>query len=105
MAETTTHTTETIDADAPVAAAVEQLPRPRIRTGAAIWGLVLVAVASFTLWAAAVPARRAAALDTVATLSPLGWTVVIVVTVGALITLIALAAVIRRLQARASTRE
>lgn len=106
MAETTTHATETVAADAPASAApAERLPRPRIRTGAVIWGLVLVAVAGVTLWTAAVPARRADALDNVATLSPLGWTVVIVVAVGALITLIALAAVIRRLQTRASTRE
>jgi len=74
------------------------LPRPRIRTGAALWGLVLIAVASYVLWAAATPERRESVVEAVLTLTPLGWTVVVVIAVGATITLLALAAVIRRLQ-------
>ncbi|MFT4283245.1 MAG: hypothetical protein QM598_00245 [Protaetiibacter sp.] len=93
-------------APAPASAPEEpRLPRPRIRTGAVLWGLVLVALAGFVLWTVATPARRADALDTLLTLPPLGWAVGIVVAVGATITLIALAAVIRRLQGRATTRE
>ncbi|RQP10497.1 MAG: hypothetical protein EAS51_08855 [Microbacteriaceae bacterium] len=80
------------------------LPRPRIRTGAVLWGLVLVAIASFVLWAAATPERRESVVEAVLTLTPLGWTVVVVIAVGATITLLALAAVIRRLQRRPDSR-
>ncbi|MCS0499666.1 hypothetical protein [Protaetiibacter mangrovi] len=79
---------------------VERLPRPRIRIGAALWGLVLMAVSGSVLWLMGAPARRAAALDTVLDLDALGWTVVIVVAVGGGVTLLALAAVVRRLQRR-----
>lgn len=79
---------------------VERLPRPRIRIGALLWGLVLLAVGSTVLWLTTSPARRADALDTVLGLDGFGWTVVIVVTLGATMTLLALAAVIRRLQSR-----
>lgn len=82
----------------------ERLPRPRIRIGAVLWGVVLVAVAGGLLWIATSPARRADALAAVLDLDPLGWTVAIVVALGGLITLLALAAVIRRLQARAGGR-
>lgn len=94
-------TPETVVAPAPPA---EKLPRPRIRTGAVIWGLLLTAVGAWVLWIASDPARRADALDAVLTLDPFGWTVIAVVTVGGLVTLLALAAVIRRVQRR-STRE
>lgn len=98
--------TEAPDSDTPstdrrlpaTAPGPEHLPRPRIRIGALLWGLVLLAVGSTVLWLATSPARRADALDTVLGLDGFGWTVVIVVTVGATITLLALAAVIRRLQ-------
>jgi hypothetical protein len=76
----------------------DSLPRPRIRIGAVLWGLVLLAAGSAVLWFASTPRRRADALDTLLGLDGLGWTVVIVVTLGATITLLALAAVIRRLQ-------
>jgi hypothetical protein len=108
-------TTDTVlDADAASAAsapaasapaASEQLPRPRIRTGAVLWGFVLVAAASFVLWMAATPGRRHDALDALLGLSPLGWTVAIVVALGATITLLALAAVIRRIQSRTASHE
>jgi hypothetical protein len=80
------------------AAASDELPRPRIRTGAVLWGLVLLAAGTTALWIASSPARRADALDTVLGLDGFGWAFVIVVTLGATITLLALAAVIRRLQ-------
>ena len=83
---------------APAASATERLPRPRIRIGAVLWGLVLLAAGGTVLWLASSPTRRAEAFDTVLGLDGLGWTVVIVVTLGATITLLALAAVIRRLQ-------
>lgn len=72
--------------------------RPRIRVGALLWGLVLTAVSGYMLWIAVDPGRRADALRSVLDLSPLGWAVVVLVAVGGTITLLALAAVIRRAQ-------
>ena len=92
-------TTET-DAVPDAPSAPERLPRPRIRTGAVLGGLVLVALGAAVLWLASDSAHRRDALATVLGLTPLGWTVAIVVAVGATITLVALAAVIRRLQQR-----
>jgi hypothetical protein len=82
------------------AEAPERLPRPRIRIGAVLWGLVLLAAGTAVLWIATSPARRDAALDAVLGLDALGWTVVFVVALGATISLLALAAVIRRVQRR-----
>lgn len=98
-APTSTHTASEAGTAA-TASELERLPRPRIRIGALLWGLVLLAVGSTVLWLTTSPARRAEALDTVLGLDGFGWTVVIVVAVGATITLLALAAVIRRLQSR-----
>lgn len=80
------------------------LPRPRIRTGAVLWGLVLTALGAWALWVATAAERREALLDTVLTMTPLGWTVLVVVAAGATITLLALAAVIRRIQRRLAAR-
>jgi hypothetical protein len=79
-------------------AAPDELPRPRIRIGAVLWGLVLLAAGGTVLWLASSPTRRAEAFDAVLGLDGFGWAFVIVVTLGATITLLALAAVIRRLQ-------
>jgi hypothetical protein len=87
----------TASAAAPASDA-ERLPRPRIRIGAVLWGLVLLAVGGSVLWLASSPTRRADALDAVLGLDGFGWAFVIVVTLGATITLLALAAIIRRLQ-------
>lgn len=76
----------------------EALPRPRIRAGAALWGLVLTGGAGWVLWIASDFSRRAELLDTALTMSPLAWTVAVVVAVGSAIALFSLAAVIRRLQ-------
>ena len=80
--------------------APEALPRPRIQTGAVIWGLLLMALGGWTLWAASSRTRRAEALETVLTMTPLAWAVTALVVVGGAIALMALAAVIRRLQSR-----
>lgn len=82
----------------------EALPRPRIRTGAVIWGLVLVALAVTVLWTVADADRRDAAVDAVAALDGFGWTIVGVIAFGGILTLIALAAVIRRIQKRPAAR-
>ena len=83
----------------------EALPRPRIRTGAVIWGLLLVALAGTALWVALVPSRREAVVAAVTGLDGFGWTVVAVVTAGGIMTLVALAAVIRAGQHRLAKRD
>ena len=97
--------TDTASPAESVAPAAERLPRPRIRTGAVLWGLLLVAVSSTILWTAVDPDRREAAVAAVTGLDGFGWTVVAVVTVGGILTLIALAAVIRAGQRRLAARE
>jgi TRAP-type C4-dicarboxylate transport system permease small subunit len=82
------------------AARSELLPRPRIRTGAVIWGVLLVAAGALALWIASSPARRSDAVDAVLGLDSFGWTVVAVIAAGGTLTLIALAAVIRSAQRR-----
>jgi len=84
-------------APAPAAGA---LPRPRIRTGAVIWGLLLTGLGTWMLWVASSATRRADALDSLLGLDAFGWTVIVLVLVGGLLTLLALAAVIRRAQTR-----
>lgn len=90
MTDTTTTTTP-MQAD-------ENLPRPRIRIGAALWGLVLVAAGGGVLWIFTDPARREAASLAVLGLDGFGWSIVALVTVGGVLTLVAFAAVIRSLQ-------
>lgn len=75
-----------------------RLPRPRIRAGAVIWGLLLVAVAAGVLWTASSPIRLADARDAILGIDGFGWTIVGVIAVGTTLTLIALATVVRRLQ-------
>lgn len=74
--------------------------RPRIRTGAVIWGLLLVATALLALWMATRPRGRDRLVEAVFALDGFGWTVVTVIAIGATVTLIALAAVIRHVQHR-----
>lgn len=88
---------------AAASASAERLPRPRIRVGAVIWGLLLTALGGWVLWIASSPTRRSDALDTLLGMDAFGWTVVVLVAVGGMLTLLALAAVIRRLQHRPRT--
>lgn len=85
------------------ATGAEPLSRPRIRTGAVIWGLLLTALGAWVLWIASSPSRRSDALDAVMGLDAFGWTVIVLVAVGGFVTLLALAAVIRRMQHRHAT--
>ncbi len=98
MSETSTDIPSTDAASADSPAAPDRLPRPRIRTGAVLWGLVLVAVSATVLWIAVDPRRRGTAVDTAEALDGFGWTIVAVVAVGGILTLVAAAAVIRQVQ-------
>lgn len=74
------------------------LPRPRVRVGALLWGLVLTGAAAWVLWIAADRTRREGTREAVLTATPLEWTVAIAIALGSTVALIALAAVLRRLQ-------
>jgi hypothetical protein len=84
----------------PASDPTETLPRPRIRTGAAIWGLLLLALGAASLWVALSPERRDDFVQTMLTLDGFDITVIVVIALGGALTLVALAAVIRRVQTR-----
>lgn len=97
MSETESATvTETIEPETEAVA----LPHARIRVGAVVWGLVVVAVAAATLWILTSAERRDAAVDAVGLVSPVGIGVVSLLTVGAAALLIAGTALVRRAQIR-----
>lgn len=102
MTDSATETPDASVAPEPTGA-LAATPRPRIRTGAVLWGLLVVAISSFVLWTALAPERRDAVLDAVRSLDGFGWTVAAVVTLGGILTLFALAAVIRGVQRRRAT--
>lgn len=91
-----TTTTET----APTAPIDVRPPRPRIRTGAVVWGLIVTAVGAGALYLLSSPERRQAALDWVLSLTPFGFVVVGLALLGALIFVIGFAVLIRDAQRR-----
>lgn len=97
MSDTTAAVSTASDTDSPAAG---ELSRPRIRAGAAIWGVLLVAVSGWVLWAWSSPVRRDEVAEAVFTMTPLGWTITLVIAVGAGLALLSLAAVIRSFQLR-----
>lgn len=78
--------------------------RPRLRIGAALWGLVLIAAGVAALWVVATPAHRANAVSWMLGLDATGWTVIAVSVAGGTLTLIAVAAVARSLARRDADR-
>jgi hypothetical protein len=72
--------------------------RPRIRSGAIAWGLIVMATAGGVLFALADPARRAAFTAWLTTLTPGGAILVGVIALGTLLLLLGVLAVIRRAQ-------
>lgn len=85
-------TTE-IEADAPA-------QRPRIRSGAIAWGLIVCAISVFVLAVISHPGRRAEFVDWAWNLGPAGQALVLVLGLGCLILLLALLSLIRRAQRR-----
>lgn len=73
---------------------------PRIRTGAVVWGLLVIAVAALALWLQSSPTRVAAALDAAQDAGPLGIGVATLVVTGGAIVLVAGTSLVRRAQIR-----
>ena len=78
------------------------LPRPRIRVGAVVWGLIVTAVGTGALYLLTSPERRQAAIDWVASLTPFGFVIVGLALLGALIFVTGMVVLIRDAQRRSS---
>ena len=91
MMTTETATTERIDTT---------LPRPRIRTGAVVWGLIVTAVGAGAFWLLSSPDRRQAALDWALSLTPFGFLIVGLALLGAVIFVIGVVVLVRDAQRR-----
>ncbi len=76
------------------------LPRPRIRVGAIVWGVLLCAVAGLTLWVATDPARERAFADWLEGLPEGAAGLLLLLILGALLLLWGALAAIRRFQER-----
>lgn len=85
------------------AAALEGVPRPRVRSGAIAWGLIVLAFSALMLTLTTVPGNAVAFANWVTSLTPGTITVIVVVAVGAFILLLAVLSAIRRAQRRASS--
>lgn len=94
MTTTTTTTTETI----PTTGATSVIPRPRIRTGAVVWGLIVTAVGVGALALLTSEERRQAVVDWVLSLTPFGFAIVGIAILGAFIMVIAIVVLIRGAQ-------
>ena len=75
-------------------------PRPHVRAGSIVWGLIVIASASLVLWVSAVPSRRAAVADWVLGLTPGDAALVAVLACGAIVLIAGVLAAIRRAQRR-----
>ncbi len=73
---------------------------PRIRIGAVVWGLLVIAGAALALWLQSSPTRASAALDAAQDAGPLGIGVGALVVTGGAIVLIAGTSLVRRAQIR-----
>ena len=81
-----------------------RLPRPRIRTGAIVWGLVVALVGAGSLALLLNPALRESVIAAILSLSAFGVVVALLGALGVLILVLASVALIRRAQRRAELR-
>ena len=81
-----------------------RLPRPRIRTGAVVWGLIVTAIGAGSLALLLDPALRQATIDAILGLTAFGVGIVLLAALGALILISALVVLIRGAQRRAELR-
>ena len=81
-----------------------RLPRPRIRTGAIVWGLIVTAVGAGALALLINPALRQAVIDAILSLTAFGVGIALLAALGALILVIAIVTLIRRAQRRSELR-
>lgn len=107
ITETTARaTTAEVTASAPYPQHVEpaDTPSPRVRVGAIVWGVLVVAFAALVVAVSASPGARDAFERWQASLSPAGWLLLGIIALGAVVLLIAGASAVRSAQRRAATR-
>jgi hypothetical protein len=80
------------------------LPRPRIRVGAIVWGVLLSAIAGLTLWVRTDPVREQAFSDWFANLPDGAAGLLLLLVIGAVLLLWGALAAIRRSQERGTPR-
>ena len=91
-------------ADRGDAAAPSPLPRPRIRAGAIVWGVLLCTIAGLTLWVTTDAGRERAFTDWFAGLPEGAAGLLLLLVLGALVLLWSALAAIRRAQDRGAPR-
>lgn len=74
--------------------------RPRIRSGAIAWGLIVCVLSAFVLAVISHPGRRAEFVDWAVNLGPGGQGLALLLSLGCLILLLALLSLIRNAQRR-----
>jgi hypothetical protein len=80
------------------------LPRPRIRAGAIVWGVLLAAIAGLTIWILTDPVREEAFTGWFANLPEGAAGLLLLLVVGALLLLWGALAAVRRAQERETPR-
>jgi hypothetical protein len=79
---------------------IQHAPKPRVRAGAIAWGLVVMAIAVSVLVTVSSADSRELFADWVGRITPAGFAIGAVLAVGAFILLLAVLAIIRRVQRR-----
>lgn len=87
------------DGDEGAAVSAERLPRPRVRVGAIIWGLIVATIGGLAVYVQSSPLRRADAVEFALGLTPLELGIGVVIALGVLVLLIAGLALLRRIGA------
>jgi hypothetical protein len=81
-----------------------RLPRPRIRTGAIIWGLIVTTIGAGALALLLNPALRQATIDALLSLTGFGIVIAVFALIGLFILVTSLVVLIRRAQTRSELR-
>jgi len=87
------------------ASTTASMPRPRVRAGAIVWGVLVLAFAAAVLLIDGTDAGRSTFDRWQASLTPAGWAVTGIVALGVIVLLIAGTSAIRRAQRRAAARQ
>ena len=105
MTDTTNRYNATLDSDQTDATATAPAaPRPRIRVGAIVWGMIVCITAATTLIVVSSQQHRAAFGDWLGELTPDSVGILVLVAAGILLLLLGLVSLIRQAQRRTESR-
>ena len=93
---------ETIELPVPdaTAATPPSAPRPRLRVGAIVWGLIVTVIAATSLYVATNPPVRADVADWIGGLTPVSLGLIAILALGAIVLVASLVSVVKRAQLR-----